>query len=84
MPEPGSITQWIANRYAGKRCYLNGAPAKIIGRLCAQAWIAPLNTALAPVQYSWHTVQRVMRQAGSLRRKGATMNCKKCIGQVPS
>ena len=57
-----TITKAIANQFAGESCYLDGTPAKVTGRLNAYATIAPLNSAVASVEFSWHTVNRIMRR----------------------
>ena len=56
------IQKEIAKQFTGESCYLDGAPAKVTGRLNAFATIAPLNPALPSVEYSWHTVNRIMRK----------------------
>ncbi len=59
-----TITKAIADRWAGEKCHLNGAPSKITGRLNKFATIAPLNIAIASVEFNWHTVNRVMLEKG--------------------
>jgi hypothetical protein len=53
----------IADQYSGAACYLDGVPAKIVGRANEFATVAALNSAAA-VQYSWHAVNRIMRDRG--------------------
>lgn len=59
-----AITRAIADRWAGEPCYLDGAPAKITGRLNAYGTVAPLDVGLGKVEHSWHTINRVMRERG--------------------
>lgn len=59
-----TITRAIADRWAGEKCYLNGAPATVRGRLLPFAKITPQDERLAAVEYSWHTVQRIMERGG--------------------
>lgn len=49
----------IANRWAGMPCYLDGKPAKIVGRLKDFATVAALDCS-ASVEFAWETVNRIM------------------------
>jgi len=50
----------IALRWSGARCFLGNAPATISGGYLPFAMIHPDNPKFAPVEYSWHAVNRIM------------------------
>ena len=50
----------IADRWSGEPCTLDGEPAKIAGRLCQCATVAPLNPCLPSYHWSWECVGRTM------------------------
>lgn len=56
------IARAISERWTGERCYLDGAPARIVGRLNRFATVAPDNPDVPAIDYSWHTVNRVMER----------------------
>jgi len=58
-----TISRAIAEQFAGRRCYLDGAPAKIVGRQNGAATVATDDGQRA-MEWSWHTVNRVMRCGG--------------------
>lgn len=57
-----TIRKAIADQFAGQACYLDGAPAKIMGRLERFAIVATLDPSGPRVEYDWHTVNLVMRR----------------------
>ena len=59
-----TITRAIADKWTGQRCYLNGAPARIVGRLNDFGIVAPDNPSVPSLEYSWHTINRVMEKGG--------------------
>lgn len=54
------VCKAIAEEWVGEACWIDGHPAKVVGRLCRFAMIRSDNGILC-VEYSWHTVDRVMR-----------------------
>jgi len=54
----------IAAQYAGKLCTLNGAPARVVGRLLRFAHVATLDYRGPDEEYTWEQVQRIMSQEG--------------------
>jgi hypothetical protein len=54
------VCKAIAEQWVGKVCWVNGHPAKVLGRLKRFATIASDN-GLVSVEYSWHTVNTIMR-----------------------
>ena len=58
-PGQDTIVEAIANRWAGKPCYLNDKPAKIVGRLNPFATVATMDGSQS-VEFSWHTINRIM------------------------
>lgn len=63
LPEKNidKMQQRLADKWAGERCYLNGAPAKVCGRLNRFATIAALDSD-ASAEFAWHTVNAVMNR----------------------
>lgn len=55
-----SIIRMIADKWVGERCYLNGAPAKIVGRLNRVGTVAPLDASLPDESWSWPAINRIM------------------------
>jgi len=51
----------LADKWAGEKCFLNGKPAKILGRLNRVATIAILPDGPSE-QFSWQQVERTMRK----------------------
>jgi hypothetical protein len=56
-----SVQQAIADQWTGERCYLDGAPAKIVGRLLPFAHVVT-DDGKRSVEWAWHTVNRIMRR----------------------
>ena len=61
------IQRKIADRYTGERCYLDGAPARITGRLNSVGTVAPDDPAVSSVEFSWHAINRIMQAGGYFR-----------------
>ncbi len=59
MPE--SMRRAIADRWTGERCYLDGAPAKVIGRLLPFARIVT-NDGARSYEWAWQTVNTIMQR----------------------
>ena len=62
------MDELLANQWTGKACELDGQPARIVGRLLPFAKIAPDNPNLSSVEYSWETVNRIMRTTQAFSR----------------
>ena len=62
-PGQDTITEIIADRWAGETCWLNGKEAKVTGRLNRFATVGTLDGSQR-FEYSWHTVNRVMLYKG--------------------
>lgn len=56
-------TRRLAEKWAGERCYLDGAPARILGRANRVATVAVLPDG-PHEEYSWHVVGRIMQAGG--------------------
>jgi len=54
----------IANKYAGKRCTLNGQAATVTGRLNRFAKVVRLQDTELGTEWSWETVERIMEKGG--------------------
>jgi hypothetical protein len=56
--------QRIADRWTGENCTLvildQEFPSKIIGRQLKFALVAPLNSYVPPVEFTWEAVDRIM------------------------
>lgn len=59
-----TYTQPIADRWAGEHCYVEIAgveyPAKIAGKLLPIGSVAPIDSRIPAVSFSWHVIGRIM------------------------
>jgi len=58
--------QFLADKYTGMACLLNGRPAQIVGRLETFATVRTLGDGPS-YQWAWETVGRVMESGGKFR-----------------
>lgn len=59
-----SMVKEIIRQFEGRRCYLNGAPSRVVNDGDGMATIQPDNTAVEAVRYGWHTVNETIRRRG--------------------
>jgi len=57
------LTQVEKDELVGTKCFLNGKPAQIYGRLLDFPIVAQINN-LLEVEYTWKTVQRIINDDG--------------------
>lgn len=55
-----TIVKEIARQFAGRFCWLDGKEAKITGKKNRFATVSTMDGKMS-FEYSWHTVNRVMR-----------------------
>ena len=60
------MQQQVKDEYAGRRCTLDGHPAKITGRLLPFAIVGTHFGGLA-AEYSWEAVVRIMAKGGDFK-----------------
>lgn len=53
--------QAIADKWTNQECFLDGKPAKIIGRVAGFATVYILGKATT-VEFAWETVDRIMQR----------------------
>jgi hypothetical protein len=59
-------TRAFADQWTGLRCWLDGEPAMVCGRLNTFATVVTMDNAKA-IQFSWHTVNRIMNGTGEFK-----------------
>lgn len=59
-----AIIDEIKRQWVGHRCYINGAPARIIGNKLRFAIIRADNAQIPDTEWSWYIVDRIMRSGG--------------------
>lgn len=57
----------VRDKYVGQQCTLDGKPAKIMGRYCAQALVGLIDPPHTGVQFSWEAIERIMAKGGNFK-----------------